>query len=175
MTQRTIHARDYRTMPWKNGGGLTREIAKDESSDPPAWRISIATIDRSGPFSHFTGYDRTMVPLSGVPFELHFRDHDTIVMRELYHSVSFRGEWETECRLLAGPAEDLNVMTLRSSLAHRVQILDVANEEVRLESDAIHFLYVWDGIAAGDTLWIQDEDRVRTDASRVCRITIAAP
>ena len=162
-------------MPWKNGGGITREIAKDESGDRPAWRISIATIDRSGRFSDFTGYDRTMVPLSGVPFELRFRDFHSIVMRELYRPVSFRGEWETECRLLAGPAEDLNVMTLRSSLAHRVQILDVAYREVPLERDAIHFLYVLDGIAAGDTLWIQDEDCARTDASRVCRITIAAP
>ena len=162
-------------MPWKNGGGMTREIAKDESGERPGWRLSIATIDRSGPFSDFTGYDRTMVPLSGVPFELLFRDRGAIIMRELYRPASFCGEWETECRLLAGPAEDLNVMTLRSSFAHRVQILDVAFREVPLERDAMHFLYALEGDAAGDTLWIEQEDRAKIDASRVCLITIAAP
>lgn len=154
---------------------MTREIAKDESGERPAWRISIATIDRSGPFSDFTGYDRTMVPLSGVPFELLFRDRDAIAVRELYRPATFRGEWKAECRLLAGPAEDLNVMTLRSSFAHRVQILDVAFREVPLERDAMHFLYALEGETAGDTLWIQQEDRAKTDASRVCLITIAAP
>lgn len=48
-------------VPWKNGGGITREIAVA----PPGagytdfnWRLSIADIVESGPFSSLSGVDR---------------------------------------------------------------------------------------------------------------------
>jgi environmental stress-induced protein Ves len=50
-----------RASPWKNGGGVTREIA----CHPPQagmqnfdWRISIAHIGSDGDFSVFTGSSR---------------------------------------------------------------------------------------------------------------------
>ena len=162
-------------MPWKNGGGTTREIAKDSESDPPAWRLSVATIDRSGPFSDFTGYDRTMVPLFGVPFELHFQESAPVRVHDLYQLVNFPGEWRTECRLLTGTAEDLNVMTLRESFIHRVRTLKIVDCDVPLERDGMHFVYVLEGAAAGDTFRIQDEERAHVDGSRVCIVTIARP
>ena len=38
--------------PWKNGGGVTREVAKSPSQ-APFWRLSIANVDQEGPFSSF--------------------------------------------------------------------------------------------------------------------------
>ena len=43
-------------MPWKNGGGTTREVLKSPASatiDTFNWRISLAAVATSGPFSLF--------------------------------------------------------------------------------------------------------------------------
>jgi environmental stress-induced protein Ves len=57
-----------RATPWKNGGGVTREIA----CHPPQagmqnfdWRISIAHIASDGDFSVFAGVDRVITLLEG--------------------------------------------------------------------------------------------------------------
>lgn len=48
------------TVPWANGGGVTRIIA-----DLPQWRLSLATIAGAGPFSLFPGMVRHFVLVSG--------------------------------------------------------------------------------------------------------------
>ncbi|OJT17017.1 hypothetical protein BO221_47220 [Archangium sp. Cb G35] len=55
-------------MPWKNGGGVTRELWKlPHPFDPARFlaRVSIATVGASGPFSVFPGVDRTLMILEG--------------------------------------------------------------------------------------------------------------
>lgn len=55
---KSLHARDYKRMPWKNGGGETVEIAifpADASVETFEWRISMATVANDGPFSIFPG------------------------------------------------------------------------------------------------------------------------
>ena len=51
--------------PWKNGGGTTQEIAgwpAGAGLDAFGWRVSIACIAASGPFSVFAGIDRSIMP-----------------------------------------------------------------------------------------------------------------
>ena len=60
-------------MPWKNGLGTTTEIAVHPPGaglDAFAWRVSIADLGASGPFSIFAGYDRTLVQIEGAPMTL---------------------------------------------------------------------------------------------------------
>lgn len=55
-------------MPWKNGGGMTRELVcqpPDADMDSFDWRVSIAHIASDGPFSSFSGVDRIITLLSG--------------------------------------------------------------------------------------------------------------
>ena len=73
ITPRTIRHGDCPVMPWKNGQGSTTELA----IEPPGaaldgfdWRISIAELRGSGPFSTFPGYDRIIVQLDGPPMIL---------------------------------------------------------------------------------------------------------
>ncbi|MFQ9621820.1 MAG: HutD family protein [Enterobacteriaceae bacterium] len=40
-------------MPWKNGQGVTREVARYPEAGEYDWRISLATIRQPGPFSAF--------------------------------------------------------------------------------------------------------------------------
>lgn len=177
-----IRARDYREQPWKNGGGLTREIAvafSDEEAEHVLWRVSLATIDRDGPFSEFRGYDRTIVALDAGPVELDVDGKLVVLERGRPHE--FRGEAQVACRLCGSATRDLNAMTLRDTFVHDVEIVTSAQRFV-LDDDEIAFVYAIDGAAAventpceaGDTIWLQEADAVdvRTGGSAaVIRIT----
>lgn len=57
---RTVRYDDVPEQSWKNGGGTTRELHRDER-----WRLSIATISAAGEFSAFPGVDRTFALARG--------------------------------------------------------------------------------------------------------------
>jgi uncharacterized protein len=177
-----IHASDYREQPWKNGGGLTREIAvafSDDEATSVLWRVSLATIDRDGPFSEYRGYDRTIVALDADPVEL---DVDgKLIVLEQGRPHEFRGEARVACRLQGNATRDLNAMTLRDAFVHDVEIV-TSTQRFVLDDDEIAFVYAIDGAAAvgnmpcdaGDTIWLQEADAidVRTGGSAaVIRIT----
>ena len=53
---RILRANQYRCMPWKNGAGVTREVAAwppEARLDDFGWRVSMARVERDGPFSTF--------------------------------------------------------------------------------------------------------------------------
>ncbi len=67
-TFQIIRATDCPEVPWKNGGGTTREIAvfpPDAGMDTFLWRLSMAKVETAGPFSAFTGIDRVLAVLDG--------------------------------------------------------------------------------------------------------------
>ena len=60
-----IHLTDVAATPWRNGGGVTRELAVWPAQGEWAWRMSVAEVDRSGPFSRFEGIERWLAVLQG--------------------------------------------------------------------------------------------------------------
>src|SRR5579871_6891915 len=101
----------YLTVPWKNGGGITREILREPAqSETFDWRLSLATIDAAGPFSAFEGYHRTLVLVRGAGVELNFGPHGTARLDATGRNVSFDGAWPTSCTLLDGSSTDLNLI-----------------------------------------------------------------
>ena len=102
---------NYTCVPWKNGGGVTREILRSpaEAADFD-WRLSLATIAAPGPFSTFAGYHRTLVLVGGAGVELNFAQHGTSRLSAPGQSVAFDGAWQTSCTLLDGPSTDLNLI-----------------------------------------------------------------
>ena len=58
-------ASQYLRQPWKNGGGTTTELAIQSRGEDWSWRLSLADVDTSGPFSDFVGYRRTILLVSG--------------------------------------------------------------------------------------------------------------
>jgi environmental stress-induced protein Ves len=103
--------------PWKNGAGLTREIAthpRDAGIDAFDWRVSVAEVTRHAPFSAFPGVDRCIVLLRGAGMRL------VSTPSEIDHRLdrpgvpfAFAGEWPIDAQLLDGATSDLNVMTRR--------------------------------------------------------------
>ena len=52
--------------PWRNGGGVTRELACwPPDSTPWVWRMAVAEVAQDGPFSNFSGIERWFAVLSG--------------------------------------------------------------------------------------------------------------
>jgi uncharacterized protein len=118
-----LRAENYVTVPWRNGGGTTQEIAAYR--DPRLhsdflWRLSIATVAQSGPFSRFDGIDRTIALLEGEGMLLHAPTGTTPLMAAT-PPFSFRGETEISCELIAGATIDFNVMTRREFYRHTLR------------------------------------------------------
>jgi environmental stress-induced protein Ves len=111
---RVIRRTSFKATPWKNGGGITHEAIREPEGDPFRWRVSVAQIDASGPFSEFTGYDRKMVLLQGAGIDLHFGDGTHRALRNVGELVEFDGALAAHCDLLSGPCVDLNLMVSKS-------------------------------------------------------------
>lgn len=109
-----MHRAAARTaVPWKNGGGVTREVAVYPAGSPLEgfdWRVSIAEIRSSGPFSAFPGIERLMAVLSG---KLSFRasGRATQLLAAGSSPLRFPGELAVDASPLDGAVTDLNVMT----------------------------------------------------------------
>ena len=122
---------EYITVPWKNGGGLTREILK-VPPDTTAfdWRLSLATIEQPGPFSTFEDYDRTLVLVRGAGVELDFGTYGRAVLRTPGQLAAFDGGWATSCTLLDGPSSDLNLIVSKTRAEARARLVRVATPEI---------------------------------------------
>ena len=120
---------DLSATPWKNGGGSTREIVcwpPGAGMDSFDWRVSVATIARSGPFSVFAGVDRVIVLLEGDGVRLQSAGGIHHRLDQALQPFAFPGEEALHCTLLGGPSQDFNVMTRRKALRAEVTVLQAA-------------------------------------------------
>ena len=77
----------YLRTPWKNGGGVSIDIA----SDGEVWRFGRTPITAAGPFSDYTGFDRMQVLVAGGGLVLETPDGE-IDVRRPFRPVRFAGE-----------------------------------------------------------------------------------
>ena len=173
MTKLThLRASGYQRVRWKNDGGWTTEIARDPAGDGDfRWRISIADIESDGPFSAFAGISRDLVLLAGNGIELDIGDAPTLRMTERFQRVHFEGEANVDCRLLAGPTRDFNVMARRDAVRAEVVARPLVGSMVLFAQTSVVWLaHAFSGhaqarageesvaIETGDTLRIDFED-----------------
>lgn len=113
-----IRRASFTATPWKNGGGITHEALRvPPIGDPFRFRVSVAHIDASGPFSEFAEYHRKMVLLKGAGLDLRFGDGVQKSLRKVGELLEFDGALAAHCELLNGPCVDLNLMVLKSDSA----------------------------------------------------------
>ncbi len=88
----------FTATPWKNGGGITHEAFRvPAAGDPFRWRVSVAHIEASGPFSEFAAHERKMVLLQGAGVELRFADGVKQTLREVGQLIQFDGAVAAHC------------------------------------------------------------------------------
>jgi environmental stress-induced protein Ves len=135
-----LRVADQPVLPWKNGGGTTREVAlaKRERGAGFRWRVSVARVASDGPFSLYPGIDRVLWLLRGKGMIL---DVDGVERRlaQRFERFDFPGESRITARLIDGPNEDLNLMVERASTRATARLFALAAggaEVVRAESSS---------------------------------------
>jgi environmental stress-induced protein Ves len=109
--------------PWKNGGGITRQVAVSPAAagvERFDWRISTAEVRAPGPFSAFPGIERTLCVLEG-KLSLSLAGRTATVLSADSVPIEFAGDIPAHGAPLDGPVIDLNVMARRGSFRARVR------------------------------------------------------
>jgi uncharacterized protein len=156
---RILRSADYPTRPWKNGGGTTRDIVVSPpgaSFDDFDYRLSLAQVDRDGPFSRFDGVDRTLVLLSGA-MTLHEADRRIDLVRG--EPVAFAGELAIAATLAGESTVDFNVMTRRGRARHTVRReIFAKGTDIAATHGSTLILFALDGglSIAGELLGVHD-------------------
>jgi uncharacterized protein len=115
MSLRHVALSSCRPQPWRNGGGVTRELLAWPQAPDWLLRVSIADIDRGGPFSAYPDVDRWFAVIEGAGVRLDLPDGmRTLAVAD--EPVAFVGEAAPECQLIDGPTRDLNLMLRRDGL-----------------------------------------------------------
>ncbi|CEP36789.1 MULTISPECIES: HutD/Ves family protein [unclassified Halomonas] len=100
---------DLLPVAWQNGGGVTREVARQEGEgESPGWRVSVAELDREGPFSIIAGVRRHFTVIGEHPVTLVLPDQRAVLVAR--ESFIFEGEAAVNCLLPEGPSRALNLM-----------------------------------------------------------------
>jgi uncharacterized protein len=110
-------------VPWKNGGGITREVAASPVTaglERFDWRISTAEVGGAGPFSAFPGVQRILCVLEG-KLSLAVDERAAVVLHADSAPYEFAGDAPAHGAPVDGPVVDLNVMTRRGSFIARVR------------------------------------------------------
>jgi len=126
VTRELLDLQALPAVPWRNGAGLTRELALQPPDAGPDfdWRLSVAEVERDAPFSAFPGIDRCIVLLRGAGMRLVSADGSLDQRLDRTHQAfHFPGDLTLQGMLVAGPCRDFNVMTRRGRFRAEVQVL----------------------------------------------------
>jgi len=122
-----LPATRHRSQSWKNGLGVSQLIADHPEGagfDKVLWQVSGTAIAKDCPFSSLPQLDRQIMVLDGGGIELASVDDTGKTHRKRLKAMrlpyAFRGDWKTECRLIAGPVRVFNVMVRRGLCEARV-------------------------------------------------------
>ncbi|WP_144122744.1 HutD/Ves family protein [Catellatospora sichuanensis] len=159
-----LPAEDRVAVAWRNGGGVTREIAVYPGGvDDFRWRLSIADVGSDGPFSAFPGYRRVITVLTGAGMRLTVDGavHDIGPLEPF----EFDGGARTACTLPGGPITDLNLI-VRAGDRGSVRIIDVTDQLTVTGPAAI--------VVVRGSVSVDGHPAVMPDAALVNRATVTA-
>lgn len=154
----------YRRTPWKNGGGVTVDIAVHDD----VWRFSRTPITAAGPFSDYAGFDRLQVLVAGHGLVLDTPD-GAIDVRTPFEPVRFTGETPIVSRLESGPVEVVNLIGARAEVRIALEVLK-ADRTLTVEAGT-HLAYAAHDAAALDV----DGTPHRLAADHALRIEASGP
>ena len=122
MTIRLLPARGRIARPWKNGGGVTHDVAvfpEGASDEDFLWRASIATIAAAGLFSTFPGVDRAFLLLSG-ELAITIGEDEERRVTPGSPALLFGGEAPVRAAPVRGLCTALNIMARHGPVAARL-------------------------------------------------------
>lgn len=135
-----IRADQYTKMLWKNGAGFTLEIARSQGEGDFEWRISMADVTTSGPFSLFLNKQRIISVLDGQGMVLHVDDLPAKNLKQ-GDIFAFHGESQVQSELVNGAIRDLNLIYDPAKFHARFQRLNDAAEQAFISSADLIFIF----------------------------------
>ncbi|WP_321921145.1 HutD/Ves family protein [Paraburkholderia guartelaensis] len=169
---------DLVPAPWKNGGGVTREIATGCAASAPdgfAWRASLADIAQAGPFSCFEGIDRTLVLIDGAALQLNEaraegqEPHATHTLERALDIARFAGEAAIDARIAAGPVRVFNLMVRREAARGALEVWrEATRRSVHAQTVLLHAVQrqVEVSVAGEGFIALVPGDTLRVDAEQ---------
>lgn len=134
-----IRYAELKALPWRNGGGVTREVARHprtpsvqnarQSAAPDNawdWRISIAEVSKAGAFSAFAGMERVLTVIDGELLLLSVDGAEHPL--EKYRPFRFSGDADSAGALPTGDIRDLNVITRNGSFKGYTSIIELSKK-----------------------------------------------
>lgn len=144
-----IRARELIPSPWKNGGGVTRQIA----AGPPGggldgfdWRLSLATVEAAGPFSTFPGVDRLMLVLDG-ELELEMVGAAPLHLTADGPATEFPGDAPVTAMAPSSPVIDINLMVRRGRYTGSLERRRAEPNAAVVSQDVTFILACGEGLA----------------------------
>ncbi len=130
-----IRFADLKAEPWRNGGGVTRQIASHPSPSAAHggardngwdWRVSIADVTQAGDFSPFPGMERVLTVIEGELLLLSVDGAEHLM--EKYRPFRFPGGAATFSKLPTGDVRNLNVMTRTGAFKGFTSIIELSKK-----------------------------------------------
>lgn len=147
---RILNPDEFQTTPWKNGGGITHEIARQAVGDSWLWRISIAEVAADGPFSLFPGMTRILTVIDGIGIDM--ISPEGVMEARLHRPVHFSGDLDVCATLVGGPIRDLNLIYDSHAFEAAVEVI-LGPATLNCEAVKVGFLCLSGDITvAGDEL-----------------------
>ncbi|MEP4191147.1 MAG: HutD family protein, partial [Sneathiella sp.] len=138
-----FHRDELAQTPWKNGGGMTREIARSEEGEP-YWRLSIADVTQEGGFSTFAGLRRILTVVEGQGMHLQSPAGD--IHARPREPVSFAGDTPIKGHLVQGPVQNFNLIYDANKLKATVYVSNRLDaEETPSLEEGLRLLYCLEG------------------------------
>jgi hypothetical protein len=181
MSLSLLAAESRQAQPWKNGGGLTWTLASAPEGaelDHLDWRLSLALVERAGPFSHFAGLDRLTLVLDG-ELELEV-DGRPLILDEASPAAAFAGEAMVAARAPAAPVADINLLVRRGAFAGVLERRRFETRAAIVGQDITFVMSRLGGVEAalaGERLALGAGDALRVDHARggLLRLVLAEP
>lgn len=126
-----IRFAELRSEPWRNGGGVTRELASHPQAASAQdgawdWRVSIAELTKAGDFSPFPGMERVLTVVEGELLLLTVDGAEHPL--EKYRPFRFSGEAAAHGALPTGDVRNLNVITRTDSFKGFTSIIELSKK-----------------------------------------------
>lgn len=123
-----------KAQPWRNGGGVTRDVAVHPGGASPQagtdggwdWRVSIAEVTKAGDFSAYPGMDRVLTVVEGELLLLTVDGAEHPL--EKYRPYRFSGDAAAAGALPTGNIRDLNVITRTGVFKGYTSIIELSKK-----------------------------------------------
>lgn len=125
-------------QPWKNKGGVTRELAARKDGQHIVWRLSVADVDAPGPFSIFPGAARVLTVIDGAGLKL--KHAGGVIDARPGMPVRFSGDVPIDCELVGGRVRDFNLIFDPARVRADVLRLEAGSHAVKTFAGAFGLL-----------------------------------